>query len=489
MNKEDKKEIIINHLLNSTGYTKASELSKLLSVSSKSIYRLVKEINNTTVTKCICSERGKGFFVNPSFDTSELITDNFLNNEDFAMSPIERRNEIVKDLLINSPRSISVNHIINKYFVSESVLATDEKYILESLQYYKLHLIRKSRTIAIVGEERRIRTALMKYMETIHIDFEQFTNIPRNIEEKDMNFVNKQIKIIEKTLNVTISYPYNINIISHLYILILRFRRNGNCIEDEVSQNKKDIDKLDPSYYRVCDIIIKNFEKYLSSKLPVSEKEYLYKYLISYRVEDLEELEEKEITFSQKIKDLADQWLIGMGEALKHDFYNRKFQIDLMKHIKPMVNRVENDIVIKNNLLNQIKFEYPEIYRQTAIISKRIIKSISDDEIGFLSLYFAREIERNPRRIRTLITCTTGIGTSELLRVKVEKNLPEIEIVDVVSTDVVDKKTLKEIDLIISTVAIKEFNAKPVIVVSAMFNKNDQFKLKQLIEKMSVLYG
>ncbi|OIS61472.1 BglG family transcription antiterminator [Staphylococcus equorum] len=486
MNKEDKKDIIINHLLNNTGYTKASELSKLLSVSSKSIYRLIKEINNTTVTKCICSERGKGYFVNPLFDTSELISDSFTNSGDLTMSPIERRNEIVKDLLINSPKPISVNHIINKYFVSESVLSTDEKYIIESLQYYKLHLVRKSRTLAIKGEESSVRTALMKYMETIHIDFEQFTNIPRNIEEKDMNFVNKQIKIIEKTLNVTISYPYNINIISHLYILILRFRKNGNCIGDEVSQNRKNTDNLDPSYYRVCDIIIKNFEKYLSSKLPVSEKEYLYKYLISYRVENIEGFEEKEINFSQEIRDLTDQWLVGMGEVLNHDFSNKAFRIDFMKHIKPMVNRVKNEIIIKNNLLNQIKFEYPEIYRQTAIISKNIIKSISDDEIGFLSLYFAREIERNPRRIRTLITCTTGIGTSELLRVKVEKNLPEIEIVDVISSDVVNKKTLDDIDLIISTVAIKEFKSKPVIVVSAMFNKNDQFKLKQLIEKMSV---
>ncbi|PNZ92548.1 helix-turn-helix domain-containing protein, partial [Staphylococcus nepalensis] len=277
MNKEDKKRVIINHLINNSGYIKANELSELLSVSSKSIYRLINEINDNTKIRYIFSERGKGFYINPELSNLTTYEAIFSQNKGLSMSPIERRNEIVKDLLINSPYSISVNHIINKFFISESMLGVDEKHIIESLHEFNLQLIRKDRTLAITGEESNIRMALMEYMDTLYIDIEKTINIPKNREEKDMDFVNKQINIIEKTLNVNIPYPYNVNIISHLYILILRFRKHGKHVEKEHKLFDYSDPQIEQSYYRVCDIIIKNFETYLSSSLPNIEKNYLYR--------------------------------------------------------------------------------------------------------------------------------------------------------------------------------------------------------------------
>ena len=40
-----------------------------------------------------------------------------------------------------------------------------------------------------------------------------------------------------------------------------------------------------------------------------------------------------------------------------------------------------------------------------------------------ITLYFARIIETNQLPIRTVIMCTTGVGTSELLRVKIENEI------------------------------------------------------------------
>ncbi|MBF7019779.1 PRD domain-containing protein [Staphylococcus sp. 18_1_E_LY] len=489
MNKEDKKRTIINYLINSPGYIQAKELADIISTSSKSIYRLIQEINEKAEKRCILSERGKGFCLNPHFNSSEILEENLSQSAELAISPIERRNEIIKDLLIHSPYSVSVNHIINKFFISESMLSVDEKHMVKTLNKYNLQLKRKDRTLAITGAESNIRMALMESMDMLNINFEKSASIPVNLERKDMNFVNKQISIIEKTLNVSIPYPYNINIVSHLYILILRFRKHGQHSDKENNFSNYPDNFIEQSYLRVCDIIIKNFESYLSTTLPEVEKEYLYRYLTSYRIEYADDLEDKRhMYFPKEIEELADKFIEKMEGKLVQHFSNSQFRLDLMKHLKPMMNRLKNNIFIKNKLLNQIKFEYPETHTQTAIVSKNIIPTISDDEIGFLTLYFAREIERNPRKIKTLITCTTGIGTSELLRVKIEKIIPEIEIIDVISTDVIDDQVVHDIDLIVSTVAIKDFNLKPIIVVSAMFNKNDQNKLKKFIHNVGVKY-
>src|SRR5699024_4969969 len=119
--------------------------------------------------------------------------------------------------------------------------------------------------------------------------------------------------------------------------------------------------QIEQSYYRVCDIIIKNFETHLSSSLPNIEKNYLYRYLTSYRIEHVNKLDERpEINFSNDIVKLSNKLIETMESNLNYDFSNNQFRIDLMKHIKPMSNRLKNNIIVKNKLLDQIKFEYPE---------------------------------------------------------------------------------------------------------------------------------
>ncbi|WP_404830483.1 HTH domain-containing protein [Staphylococcus shinii] len=120
----------MNFLLNTSGYTKATELADLLSISSKSIYRLINEINNSTTSKKIYSAKGKGFYINPDFNSLEITQDIISKRVKLTMSPIERRNEIIKDLLISSPKPINVNQIVNKFYISESMLSVDEKVII-----------------------------------------------------------------------------------------------------------------------------------------------------------------------------------------------------------------------------------------------------------------------------------------------------------------------------------------------------------------------
>ena len=46
---------------------------------------------------------------------------------------------------------------------------------------------------------------------------------------------------------------------------------------------------------------------------------------------------------------------------------------------------------------------------------------VSEDEIGFLTLYFIRYLELHKSKIQAVIMCSSGIGISELLKMKIEK--------------------------------------------------------------------
>ncbi|UTC08638.1 hypothetical protein A4W78_03230 [Latilactobacillus curvatus] len=79
--------------------------------------------------------------------------------------------------------------------------------------------------------------------------------------------------------------------------------------------------------------------------------------------------------------------------------------------------------------------------------------------------------------------CASGIGTSKLLRVKVLRAFPEVEIVAVVSKYEYEKNIERyyDIDAIISTVNIETQQKVQVILTSAMFTKLDEQHVKEAL--------
>ena len=156
-----------------------------------------------------------------------------------------------------------------------------------------------------------------------------------------------------------------------------------------------------------------------------------------------------------------------------------------------MLNRLENGIKINNSLLVQIRIEYGEMFnyikQATQLITDRLkVPQIDENEIGFLTLYFAMALEEESPQIPTLIMCATGVGTSELLRVKVEKKFPDLKIVETISSFnlAMALKKHPETRLIISTIRSSSQVDIPVVVVSAMLTKEDEDNVKKAVRNI-----
>ena len=91
-------------------------------------------------------------------------------------------------------------------------------------------------------------------------------------------------------------------------------------------------------------------------------------------------------------------------------------------------------------------------------------------------------------KIQTLVICASGIGTSELLRVKLEKTFRELKI-DQTATGLftdIDLNSLKNTDLIVSTIDLKGSQydklAIPKVLVSAVLSNLDKEKIRHAIK-------
>jgi len=76
----------------------------------------------------------------------------------------------------------------------------------------------------VIGTEKNIRRCVNDLFTKTHVWNEEMVTQKYPINAFDINFITSILEFIERKLANSIAYPYNMNIFSHLYILILRMR-------------------------------------------------------------------------------------------------------------------------------------------------------------------------------------------------------------------------------------------------------------------------
>lgn len=492
MNKTDeRKDAIILILSNNTEFVTAGELAESLEVSEKTIYRTVKEINNDEkIPLEITSEKGKGYKITHINKISTPVSE---VNDVANMTPAQRRNNIMQDLLISSPNERKIPVLYEDFFISDNLIRLDIKLMEKAVAQMNLKLIRNGQLLKIIGKEKNLRKAIGKLFQQNHLYVESLeNNIEDNLFDSDIaTFVLKQINIIEKRLNSILPYPYNINIFSHIYILVKRYQATDEVnfsYDMEISKSEEEEMTEYRSIYNVVREITSNLERFLNKEIPKEEEYFLFQYLISSRFQG--EFE-NDLLADKKVLQVVDYYFEKTSQYLNFNIESSKLRNNLYHHVKPFLNRLNNGFYVKNPLLDQIKYEYQMIFdavQNTSVEMSKLfnLSEINEDEIGFITLYFAQYFEENPKYIDVLIVCTSGIGTSELLKSKISQKFKNINIVDVISTKQLyeNPDTYRSIDLIISTVKFKETVRVPNIVISAMLTFDDQDRINNIIEDL-----
>jgi transcriptional antiterminator len=190
-----------------------------------------------------------------------------------------------------------------------------------------------------------------------------------------------------------------------------------------------------------------------------------------------------------KYTDMVDFLLIEISKKLpplEGDLEILK--LDLLRHFAASNTRQLMNLPNENLLLPQIKSRYSDVFaivkQVTPQIQKKFHITLSEDEIGFITLYIKRSLEKEEqlREAKVMIVCNTGRGSSKLLATRIMNNFPELHIVAMSSY--YDLKEfvhiMEDVDLIISTVPLEQIE-KPYVVVSPFLTEIELIKVKEAI--------
>lgn len=476
-----KGSVIINHLCKKEGYTTANELSGLLGVSTKTIKRAISDISHyvKNYNINITSSRGLGYILEGSkkdIDNLYTISQSFIDgmNED----SIEKRIELFICLLLNNDY-ISIEEISNS--LSLSIASTNKVFskVKKLLDKYELSIKSKpSYGSYIEGSEENVRKIMLDYSIKISSNEKIHSEID-NVYSKETSLIENIIIKKLKEKNIIISdKDFNI-LLSKIIISISRTRRGKTFICKQGDNKLNDIN------------FIKEIVEEVYIKLDTHYDENEIFYICSHLNQvDNCKIEKK---IGEIIKSSLDDIFLISGIDYKQD---RDFIKLISIHIKKLVNRVFDKVRLSNPLTYQVRNNFPMELNLANFISKNIERefniNVNEEERSFIAIHFAVASERI-KKYKTkniCIICHYGIGTGQLIAEKLKQTMSDINIVGVYPARYLDLALNENVDLIISTVPLKNIK-KDVIHVNNIFSdemiENIKIRIKEGNERRLIL--
>lgn len=438
---------IINILKTTTKPISSNALAEDIGCSTKTIQAEIKNINSILDNITIESFRGIGY---------RLVGNlNNLTNLDISITKddFDRVSYILKKILfLYKDHTLKIENLADEMYVSLSTIKNDLSQVKNILQEYNLKIVSKHKLG--IGLEGNIQDLIRCILEnsinyhTIKIDdfFSEF--IGSNILVIRTELLNK----LEAHNLVFTDYEFN-NMFNFI-LLHLSLENDSDYI----------------SYINYCITIYQ-------TKLQKQDNEASRK----------------------KILDSINKFIDNLALATSIDLSNDEiFKDYLCKHIINFCIKNDLNINIKTPISNDIKLKYPFAF-ELASIAKRSLENdlnikIDETEVANIAIHIGGALQRSSNNksskiFKTIIVCTSGIGTSMLIKAKLESKFNKrLEILKVIPSYLVEFISAMDVDFIITTVPIR-LGSIPVINISPLLDDTEISIIEKFLETGNIYHN
>ena len=435
---------IIKILLNSVEPVSSLALSQEIGCSTKTIQNEIKEVNKELKNCEIVSIRGVGYKIEGNLDDIDIK-----NSDLYDYDRVEYIIKKIINISSTDKDTIKLEDLADAMYVSLSTVKNDLKEVKKILNEYNLKISSKHKQgICIEASEEDI----IKFI---------------------INYSNK----VDNSLNI-------------------KDFLNNNIIENLFSIKKILLDTLNYENMILTDNEFKNIVNYISiylSRNNTNQIDFIKEYIKKYKNKKEKPIsEDEQLLIRKAIKEFCRDLNIATSINLSHD---KIFEECLFNHICNLYKRADLGINQYEITAGEIKLKYPFAFELGKIAKKTIEKNlnmeISEDEVENIALHIGGALERIDKRdekkvYKTIIVCTSGVGTSMLIKSKLENIFKgKLEIIKVIPSYLIDYINVLDIDFVISTVEVNLENIN-VIKVSPMLTDKEIKLIEKYIETENV---
>lgn len=347
-----------------------------------------------------------------------------------------------------------IDDLSRMFYVSASSVNRALRSVKDDISKYNLVIASNSQDgIRIEGKEINKRIAFIHFWCLLPERVSEKMSETADGSRKEWIEISAFVEEILEHSKLKLTYEGIRNLSIHLSYMLHRIR-NG-CIVEWIDVEEFWSDEEADIAREIADKLEKNF----GIKIPESEVVYICIHLVSKRENSgkmkglsvSKETEEVIFKINERIKKV-------LGLDLGKDF---ELYTLLAMHVEPMLSRAKFGLRLPNPMLDEMRVKYPAAY-ECAVVARECIYenlglTISEEELGYLSIHFGLAIYRLKEQIklRVLIVCGSGLSTALMLKNKVKRQFQlEEQDIRLCSLNALKTEDLNDVDYIISTVPI-----------------------------------
>lgn len=438
---------IIEILKNSTEPINSKALATDIGCSTKTIQVEVKNINSTLEKVKIDSIRGMGYKLVGDIKSVDKLENNTNYND------MDRISYILKQILtLYKNKTLKLENLADDMYVSLSTIKNDLKEVKDILKDYNLKIISKHKLgISLDGDIEDLKRCILE----------------SNIKYKDLSlegFFTDYVK-----LNI-----------GNIRLEILNNLQKENII--------------------LTDYEFNNIFNYILISLSIEEnkdyKSYTKDYITNYQNKFIKENNKEN---KEKILNSIEKFTKNLKLATSIDLSNdRVFKEYLYRHIKSFCIKKDFGVNNQSIVANEIKLKYPFAFELATIakttLEKDLNLEIDENETANIAIHIGGALQRsreniNEKSLKAIIVCASGVGTSMLIKAKLEAKFDKkIEILKVIPSYLIDYVKVLDVDFIIATVPVN-IKGIPVINVSPFLDDKEIKIIEKFLDTGKIYYN
>lgn len=467
----DKKIELLEYLIGLSEFKSATSLGKTVGVSSKTILRYIKSLNDILVKYGYSIESkqgfGYGFNINEEekYQLKKIIDEEILPaikiDEDFSL--------VFRNLL--SSKKYTVIELSQECYMSESALRKQLENLRAYLKIYGLELVEdRDGFLIILGDNYQKIQCIVNYLNGLPRSKSK-KYLPKILENEDLRV--KEV-IVRSFANMEDGISdFDLEFLSDIILTCTNEIRAGRTCNNRS-------EKLSNKYEK--------FLSQLTDKLNL-DSFYSYSEII---VEWLDSIVTTEFDEYEKLKSDVIDLLSNFDNSITSNLIANDDLINqLVKHMIKFIDRSKKGIHIENPLSNDIKRGFPLEFSIAYYLCKEIgVKygaKLNENEIGFIAVYLATQKElMKSDQLSVAIICHYGIGTANLLKERIINNYPDFHILGIFPFALRESAYKLNPDLVISSIELKDCNTEYVFIKDIFGDELNKSLSRKYVSKKEI---
>ncbi|MGV8981388.1 PRD domain-containing protein [Clostridium sp.] len=228
-----------------------------------------------------------------------------------------------------------------------------------------------------------------KFIKIDDSEKDKYVQILNNVEGQVLAVTEEIISLAEDILKEKLASRIHAGLGDHISFAMKRMDLGIDIVNPFLNE----IQTLYPNEYSIAEKGSKLIKEKLNVAFPESEVGFITLHIHSARVN--EEVSQS-LKYTRIVKEVMEyiQEILGISTDQKSMEYAR-----LVSHLRYALNRIENDKVLKNVMLESVKAtmsdEFEISKKVCKFISEKLSKEVCEDEIGYICMHIYRLKQSN----------------------------------------------------------------------------------------------